>query len=401
MAIFPISPPDPPLPPLRTAAHAPVNFDSPPHTAKRNKPDKVTPLVLQYLRADRSDLEATNRAFSDLVALCYSACRGLYLWNGSGGRYEPQWPEYLVAGAQARRENTRHHQRREWIQEWILARLTPHYDETEEQIEAAAAQGRFRWLDRECRQGLVKEIRWRYPKKDQSGVFPRACVSLDTTVNEDAEPLSELLAARPVTGDPEAVVADNRIAFDRLGIRAALEEIIRGCKDGLRKSQIVHSLAVRLGIGERAARARIQRCRETINANQGIPAVRELFHVCNELTELATEELPDETRDQKFRRKLLSEAAKDRWNGLKPEDSKKLKAEEAATESGDFVLSFSGSGRAKAIRIRPQRNLARRATQVDALDNDYETFYADGIELDRYGEEIKDSGDAEVEIGDE
>jgi hypothetical protein len=366
MSVSAHPPVPPPLPPL----------DPPPES----KPDKTTPAVLRYLAAMRApiendkDLKAQRQALTHLVRICQCFCRGLYLWNGSGGANEVQWTESQGRG---RAEVVR-----EWIEDWLLAQLSRYYEQTDAEIRAAASQLEFRWLGVHCRQALLKEIRQR---RQQGDYFPRVSVSLNHSYDDD-DPDGDLLSGF-VTGpvlnvdnnrdlaDPLRVVDDGRVEFRRLGIYDVLHELVRG--RNLEKDE-VSRVAARLDIGERQARNRIAECYEALRAaairecvgrrdrrsdaeQSGVKqlfqsGVKQLFDAlaAGEPNQTRYELNIQESRDSRSRRYLLSEAAKDKWDGISARGIRELQAEERIAELNDAT---------------PTR-AARRGSLVDSIDEE-------------------------------
>jgi hypothetical protein len=375
--------------------------------------DAMTLAVLKYLAAMRlpitnsDDLKAQADALGVLVAICYKACQGykrkdggkLFLWD--------VWPEYSVQfnapepaddaplidldiGSKSRRENTNHHRLREWIELWVLRRVAAYLDKSDEEIQAAAADGEFR-LGWRCVLALRKKVARSYPK---DGHFNRVCVSLDRSyAAPDVKDGEDTSLVANVVGpdlnldpdcDPHSLtwlvddpIDGYRHEFDRLGVTDVLTEILRGLT--LDAGADTKNVAALSGVSERQARNQIDRCYEILYANRDRPAIKELHAALDTHPHY---ELPPESADSKFRRRVLSEAARDKWDGISGEGIRELKAEEPGPEPSDFALDGD-----EVVRFR-QPSLRRLASMVDAADNDSGTYYEDGVEVDRYGDEV-------------
>jgi hypothetical protein len=361
---------------------------------------------------DADGLKAQTDALGDLIGICYSACmkyrsklgNQLFLWDA--------WPEYFVQLAEpegdeddgdiepvrkSRRENTQHHRLRDWILMWILRRLAPYLDKNDEEIQEAAAANKFRYLSRRCVLALRQKVARSYPK---DGQFNRVCVSLDQSyVASDVQDGEDTSLLANVVGpdlnldanfDPQCltwIVDEYRHEFDRLGVTEVLTEILRGLT--LETGAATKNTAALSDVGDRQARNQIARCCEILFVNRDLPGVKKLYAALDRAGSHHGYELPEESRDGKFRGRVLSEAARDKWDGISVEGIRELNAEEAELEPGDFVL---GSRVARIERQKPER----RASMVDALDNDREAYYEDGVEVDRYGDEF-DLGAEEVD----
>jgi hypothetical protein len=360
--------------------------------------DATTLACVRYLAAMRSDdLMAQVDSLNAIIAICYAACtryrskagKQLFLWD--------EWPGYSVQfgpereteddesahpaadllpsrRGRSRRENTNHHRLRDWVQLYVLEQLAKYLDKSEDVIQDAASKGYFRYLPRRCVLAFRQKVIRSYPK---DGQFNRVCVSLDSPyVAPDGEDTSLLanLVGPPINLDydflPVVTDPDNHAEFQRLGISEVLEEVVRDLGTDVepaKKGDTVRRVAARLGVGERQARNRIKKCFRILKANRRDPAVREFFDAVNK--DVVATELPQESRESKFRRRVLSQAASDKWDGISAKDIAELQAEEGSLAPGDFVLDGN-----KVRRIaRPKA--ARRSSQVDDLDNDHELYF--------------------------
>jgi hypothetical protein len=407
---------------MSLAVHVPPPFPPPILTdpvPSSTPTDAMTLAVLKYLAAMQTqDLKAQADALGVLVGICYKACQGYKRRDGGALFLWDDWPEYSVQfnappepdddelvicldiGSKSRRENTNHHRLREWIELWVLRRVAAYLDKSDEEIQAAAANGEFR-LGWRCVLALRKKVARSYPK---DGQFNRVCVSLDRSYaapdvkdGEDTSLVANVVGS-DLNLDPDCdphsltwIVDDPidgyRHEFDRLGVTDVLTEILRGLT--LEAGADTKNVAALSGVSERQARNQIDRCCEILYANRDRPAIKELYAVLDTHPHY---ELPPESADSKFRRRVLSEAAKDKWDGISAEGIRELKAEEPPPEPADYVLSG-----ASLNRIESQPGRERRASQVDAADNDHEAYYEDGVEVDRYGQELG-LGVMEVEL---
>jgi hypothetical protein len=338
--------------------------------------DQTTLAVLRYLATMRAqvtcaeDLKEQTDALEHLVRICQCFCRGLYLWNGSQGVNEVQWAESQGRGRDV--------VVREWIEDWILAQLAQ-CDRTDDEIQAAAIRDEFRWLGVHCRQALIKEIRDRTPK---DGLFPRVAVSLSHSYDDDdpdTDLLSDFVTGPALNlddtrdpGDPLRVVEDNRPEFERLGVYEVLHELVRGRS---LENDETSRVAAKLGLGERQARNRIAECREIMKvaADSGcvgrrtLPweireqievhesGVKKLFRALSYASNHTRHELGiAESPDSRSRRQLLSEAAKDLWDGISARGVWELQIEEQSADRHEAT---------------PPR-AARRASMVDAMEGE-------------------------------
>jgi hypothetical protein len=393
VSISPIPPPDPPL--------------IPPDPSAQPEPfDQTTLACLRYYPAMRGDdLMAQADSFNAIVAICYAACSRYRSKAGHQLFFRDDWPSYnvhipepaievapthllaadllpCVRRGRSRRENTNHDRLRDWIVLYVLNRLAPYLDKIDEEIQQAAADGKFHYLPRLCVLAFRKKVARSFPK---DGEFHRVSVSLDTPYvatdpqdGEDNSLVANLLGPDlnlDFDFDPHALLPivtepDNHAEFERLGVSDVLEEVVRDLGTNVgptKKGDTVRRVAARLGVGERQARNRIKSCFRILEANRREPAVREFFDASTR--DIVAAELPSESRESKFRRRVLSQAATDKWDGISAYDIKQLKAEEDALEPGDFVLDGN-----KVRRIaRPKAK--RRASQVDELDTVHEFYF--------------------------
>ena len=143
----------------------------PPFLAPKPVPhyDPTTRAVLRHLLADR---DGGAETFSELMAICWTMTRPLFLSAPDGVvtvRGVPQFSDQTGArtGSMSRQEGTAYHETRAWIKAWLLAFLLPYRNLSRDQLEAAAERGEFRYLGRRCRLALANEVasRIRLPKR--------------------------------------------------------------------------------------------------------------------------------------------------------------------------------------------------------------------------------------------
>jgi hypothetical protein len=217
-------------------------------------------------------------------------------------------------GSKSGRENTEHHRLRDWIVEWVLKQLAPYHGKPDDEIQEAAALGKFRYLARRCVLALRKKIVRSYPK---DRIFHRACVSLDQsyiTDDEDDARLVDVLVGPPlVPKDLLQVVDDSRADLEHICDFNVVRELIVGYIDGVKKGETTRRVAIRLGVGERQARNIIKRCHQALAAAN---AFKQIHDVLNQAGDPLThahaqllEQSPEAKRRGRFKNALLSQAA--------------------------------------------------------------------------------------------
>ena len=105
--------------------------------------------ALRYL-SNRNDDEIVRDALDHLTAICWKACRGLFIPDG--------YREYKVTGDDYyETDNTETTRLRNFISEWLFTYFEPYNDASPEVVQSSA-EG-FRHIGRRCRNALLNVIR--------------------------------------------------------------------------------------------------------------------------------------------------------------------------------------------------------------------------------------------------